>query len=292
MQCVIVIALFATPARSFFSAHYTGTITKVLVLQCTQGIAFSGCKQRSYSDPDADFLKSPFFVGVAFSSQDIDNIMFRRHHLGIRDEMIIDPPPVEMVDSDKSCPWQRTWMEGLQQLHDRKIYVKSSETGDPEVQDKGGPSYFNGSAYVQKTGKRDDVTSFEDRYADHWYALPKGERATSILDWERRIFLQVAPTNKLTIVHIQDGIKSDTKVAPVWYRYFPEQEAEAQRRFEVLEPQHRKGHSGPKFTRSTESIDLQLLKGKDQWGVPTYSYRVSKQTTAGEAIVRDIIPAF
>ena len=67
---------------------------------------------------------------------------------------------------------------------------------------------------------------------DAAYALPKGQRATSILDWERRIFLQVAATNNLKIVHIADGDTWKTKGAPEWYRHYPEQEAEANRIFE------------------------------------------------------------
>merc|ERR1712216_515656 len=60
-----------------------------------------------------------------------DNVMFWRSELKIGNEMIVNPPPVEHnAYGDKICPWRRTWMEGLQKLHDCNIYVKSSEPGD------------------------------------------------------------------------------------------------------------------------------------------------------------------
>ena len=48
-----------------------GAITKALVLKCDDGIKFSGCKQRDYKNPDAEFLKFPYIVGLTFSSQDM-----------------------------------------------------------------------------------------------------------------------------------------------------------------------------------------------------------------------------
>merc|ERR1712100_972560 len=73
-------------------------------------------------------------------------------------------------------------------------------------------------------------------------------------DWERRIFLQVAATNNLKIVHIEDGSTDDKKKAPGWYRHYPEHEAEANRIFAALESEHRRGHTGPKFMHATESV--------------------------------------
>ena len=169
-------------------------------------------------------------------------MLYWRNELGISDDMIVDPPAVEHVDGHKICPWQRTWMEGLQKLHNRKIFVKSSEPGNYPGAPPAGYSF------------KEKYLKF-DRFADHRenmhrdsfdaaYALPPGRRATSILDWERRIFIQVAATNNLTIVHIEDGRSYKTKDAvPEWYRHYPEQEAEAKRIFEALEPKHRRCHS-------------------------------------------------
>ena len=167
--------------------------------------------------------------------------MYFRDQLNIDDEMIVDPPDVEHVNGDKICPWQRTWMEGLQKLHNRKIFVKSSEPGNYDGAPPAGYSF------------KEKYLKF-DRFADHRenmhrdsfdaaYALPPGQRATSILDWERRIFIQVAKTNNLTIVHLQDGNSKDKKAAPEWYRHYPEQEAEAKKMFEALEPKYKRGHS-------------------------------------------------
>ena len=179
---------------------------------------------------------------VSFSYFLQDNVLFWRDELGISDDMIVDPPAVKHVDGHKICPWQRTWMEGLQKLHNRKIFVKSSEPGN-----------YNGAPPAGYSFK-EKYLKF-DRFADHRenmhrdsfdaaYALPPGQRATSILDWERRIFIQVAATNNLTIVHIEDGRSDETKDAvPEWYRPYPEEEAEAKRIFEALEPKHRRCHS-------------------------------------------------
>jgi len=216
------------------------------VLQC-KTIRFSGCKQRYNADGSqnkpGNFLEFPYFSGVTFSSQDMDNILTKLSELDITEDMIQDPPPVTISNADgevkKICPWQEAWMQPLKQLYNRKIYVKSSETGKGSDDQK----YF---------GQRTDGTSFQDkflnfeRYADHeenmrrdsfdaGYALAEGERATSILDWERRIFLQLAKTNNLTIVHLADGLWGGEKEAPAWYRHYPDKEAEAVRRFEMLE---------------------------------------------------------
>merc|ERR1712046_231812 len=145
-----------------------------------------------------------------------DNVMYWRHELNIGDEMIVDPPPVELsAHGDKVCPWQRTWMEGLKKLHDCNIYVKSSEPGDYENAPPNGYSFrekylnFDRFANHHKNMQRDSF--------DAAYALRDGERATSILDWERRIFLQVAATNNLKIVHLKDGVSEEKKnEAPVW----------------------------------------------------------------------------
>ena len=32
---------------------------------------FSGCQQKNYDDPKADYLRFPYIVGLTFSSQDM-----------------------------------------------------------------------------------------------------------------------------------------------------------------------------------------------------------------------------
>merc|ERR550514_1996429 len=99
-------------------------------------------------------------------------------------------------------------MKPLTQLYNRKIFVKSSEPSSFPHKGKG-------------TSFKDKFLNFQ-RYVDHEqnmrrdsfdaaYALAEGERATSILDWERRIFLQFAKANNLTIVHLKDEFDSEEK---------------------------------------------------------------------------------
>ena len=121
-------------------------------------------------------------------------------------------------------------MEPLLELRNCNINVKiSTEAGD---------TWPKGYSFKEK------FLNFA-RFADHdenmrrdsfdaALFLPKGERAVSIMDWERRIFLQVAKTNNLTIRYIQDGETPGTQLeAPEWYRRYPEAEAEAIRVFEA-----------------------------------------------------------
>ena len=199
---------------------------------------FSGCKPKYTANGklNTEFFSFPYFVGLSFSSQNIDDIMGRRHQLGIGDNMIREPPAVEITEHGKICPWQRTWMEPLLELRNCNINVKiSTEEG----------RYGNGEKYT-KSGYsfKEKFLNFA-RFADHdenmrrdsfdaALFLPKGERAVSIMDWERRIFLQVAKTNNLTIRYIQDGETPGTQLeAPEWYRRYPEAEAEAIRVFEA-----------------------------------------------------------
>ena len=136
-------------------------------------------------------------------------------------------------------------MDPLLKLRNCNIYVKSST---PE-----GGRTKKGYSFKEK------FLNFA-RFADHdenmrrdsfdaAYGLPEGERAVSILDWERRIFLQVAKTNNLTIVHVKDGSTpwamgydgngskyyklNGEPTSPEWYCHYPEAEAEAIRRFKT-----------------------------------------------------------
>ena len=204
-----------------------------------------------------EFLSFPYLVGMTFSSQNIDDIMAVRAWLGMGDSMITEPPAVEITEEHgkklKLCPWQRTWMDPLLKLRNCNIYVKSST---PE-----GGTNGTGGWKITKKGYsfKEKFLNFA-RFADHdenmrrdsfdaAYGLPEGERAVSILDWERRIFLLVAKTNNLTIVHVKDGMTAEVMgydgdrhteyklngepTSPEWYCHYPEAEAEAIRRFKT-----------------------------------------------------------
>ena len=222
-----------------------GTVTKKLVLQCSRGIKFAGCKPKygAGGKMNEEFLSFPYLVGMTFSSQNIDHIMAYRAALGMGDSMITEPPAVEITEEhgkkQKLCPWQKTWMDPLLKLRNCNIYVKSST---PE-----GGRTKKGYSFKEK------FLNFA-RFADHdenmrrdsfdaAYGLPEGERAVSILDWERRIFLQVAKTNNLTIVHVKDGYTAGAMgydgthhkhyklngepTSPEWYCHYPKAEAAA-----------------------------------------------------------------
>ena len=227
-----------------------GTVTKKLVLQCSGGITFSGCKPKygAGGKMNEEFLSFPYLVGMTFSSQNIDDIMQYRAELGMGDSMITEPPAVEITEEhgkkQKLCPWQRTWMEPLLKLRNCNIYVKSTT---PEGNTKKGYSFKEKFLNFARFADHDENMR-RDSF-DAAYGLPEGERAVSILDWERRIFLQVAKTNNLTIVHVKDGQTAGVMgydgynhtqytlngepTSPEWYCHYPEAEAEAIRRFKT-----------------------------------------------------------
>ena len=200
---------------------------------------FSGCKPKYTANGklNTEFFSFPYFVGLSFSSQNIDQIMQWRHKLGIGDNMIREPPAVEITEHGKICPWQRTWMEPLLELRNCFINVKIST--------EAGRTQFGVFGCTEKGYSFKEKFLNFARFADHdenmrrdsfdaALFLPKGERAVSIMDWERRIFLQVAKTNNLTIRYIKDGSWAVTRrKAPGWYRRYPEAEAAAIRVFEV-----------------------------------------------------------
>ena len=201
-----------------------------------------------------EFLSFPYLVGMTFSSQNIDDIMYYRAELGMGDSMITEPPAVEITEEhgkkQKLCPWQKTWMDPLLKLRNCNIYVKSStpEGGNTKKGYSFKEKFLNFARFADH-----DENMRRDSF-DAAYGLPEGERAVSILDWERRIFLQVAKTNNLTIVHVKDGFTADAMgydfdaydddgawiyklngepTSPEWYCHYPEAEAEAIRRFKT-----------------------------------------------------------
>ena len=120
-------------------------------------------------------------------------------------------------------------MDPLLELRDCNIYVKiSTEEGNTQSGYSFKEKFLNFARFADH-----DENMRRDSF-DAALFLPKGERAVSIMDWERRIFLQVAKTNNLTIRYIQDGAtRQTTTVTPEWYRRYPEAEAEAIRVFEA-----------------------------------------------------------
>ena len=145
-------------------------------------------------------------------------------------------------------------MDPLLKLRNCNIYVKSST---PEGRTKKGYSFKEKFLNFARFADHDENMR-RDSF-DAAYGLPEGERAVSILDWERRIFLQVAKTNNLTIVHVKDGDTAEAMgydstdgyddeggddvkyiytlngepTSPEWYCHYPEAEAEAIRRFKT-----------------------------------------------------------
>ena len=228
-----------------------GTVTKKLVLQCSKGIMFGGCKPKygAGGKMNEEFLSFPYLVGMTFSSQNIDDIMIWRAELGMGDSMITEPPAVEITEEhgkkQKLCPWQKTWMDPLLKLRNCNIYVKSTtpEGGNTKKGYSFKEKFLNFARFADH-----DENMRRDSF-DAAYGLPEGERAVSILDWERRIFLQVAKTNNLTIVHVKDGMTAQAMgydfkgpgkyklngepTSPEWYCHYPEAEAEAIRRFKT-----------------------------------------------------------
>ena len=192
---------------------------------------FSGCKPKytAKGKLNTEFFSFPYFVGLSFSSQNIDQIMADRDQLGIGDNMIREPPAVEITEHGKICPWQRTWMEPLLELRNCNINVKiSTEEGVTKSGYSFKEKFLNFARFADH-----DENMRRDSF-DAALFLPKGERAVSIMDWERRIFLQVAKTNNLTIRYIADGpTNATTTNTPEWYRRYPEAEAEAIRVFEA-----------------------------------------------------------
>ena len=198
---------------------------------------FSGCKPKYTANGklNTEFFSFPYFVGLSFSSQNIDDIMYVRNELGIGDNMIREPPAVEITEHGKICPWQRTWMEPLLELRNCNINVKiSTEEGDKDGNIRQEKGYSFKEKFLNFARFADHDENMRRDSFDAALFLPKGERAVSIMDWERRIFLQVAKTNNLTIRYIKDG---ETwfcqRETPEWYRRYPEAEAEAIRVFEA-----------------------------------------------------------
>ena len=127
-----------------------------------------------------------------------------RKELGITDSMLTDVPPVETgPNGEKICPWQKVWLDGLRSLRDREVYVMSTDLFKTK--------FDNHARYAdrEENMRRGSFDAGQD--------LPDGERALSIMDWERRQLLIVAAENNLTIVHLEGTWTKEETAWPIWY---------------------------------------------------------------------------
>ena len=173
--------------------HPTGQISKALVLQC-DSVLYNDCKPKfsNYAEGkvNAEYMKGPYVVGASFASENIHYLLYLRKELGITVSMLTDVPPVETgPNGEKICPWQRVWLDGLRSLRDREVYVMSTDLFKTK--------FDNHARYAdhEENMRRDSFDAGQD--------LPDGERALSIMDWERRQLLIVAAENNLTIIHLE-----------------------------------------------------------------------------------------
>merc|ERR1712232_383337 len=84
--------------------------------------------------------------------------------------------------------WQEVWLEGLRSLHDREVFVVAESP-----------------AFKAKFQRATDDEENTANCFDPRYALPQGERATCILDWERRQIAIAADQRNLKIVYKSTG---------------------------------------------------------------------------------------
>lgn len=214
-----------------------GKIPKQLLVQCTGGLAFGGCKERHECTPEEklrnEYLRFPFVVGITAASKDLHDFVFNPlTGLGIRSmAMLIDAPEAGDPAFEMSAtypprwsPWQEAWRKGLLALErGSKIYVINADGmtrelprfgGAPDPTDPTGfKAKFLGVEAFDTKAKRDTMCF------DPTYMVPKGGRASTILDWERRQYLHVAKANGLEIVNFNGNHGSGGGVAslPEWY---------------------------------------------------------------------------
>merc|ERR1719424_1035017 len=193
--------------QSLKCPHHSGQISKALVLQC-ESVAYGGCtpKFSNYAKGhvNAEYMKGPYVVGASFASENIKFLLWMRKQLGITDSMLTDVPPVETgPNGEKICPWQKKWLDGLKSLKNREVYVMSTDLFKTK--------FDNHARYAdhEENMRRDSFDAGQD--------LPDGERALSIMDWERRQLLIVAAQNNLTIVHVKGDDNKIVTAWPIWY---------------------------------------------------------------------------
>merc|ERR1712217_525325 len=97
--------------------------------------------------------------------------------------------------------WQEVWLQGLKSLQHRDVYVFAFG---------GGWDDFKQKFLEQTTDETNAKNCFDARYE------LEGERASSILDWERRQLLKVAAEKSLTVKYITVDETVVTE-PPEWY---------------------------------------------------------------------------
>ena len=95
--------------------------------------------------------------------------------------------------------WQDVWLEGLQSLKNRKVFVVARS-----------------NEFKNKFQKATDDEANKKNCFDARYELSDGERANCILDWERRHVAICAETNKLSIYFIRGGSQCIIMPKPDW----------------------------------------------------------------------------
>ena len=195
--------------------NLAGVISKQLILQC-DNIIHSGCKppwDAHGGKKNTDWMQGPFIVGASFASEDLGLLLYQRKELGIVADMLRDVPKkgdpnMKMTEThgDKWVAWQEVWLTGLKALQNRKVYVMSVK--NPYKEEHPFRLKFQDRTSDERTAKN---------CFDPAYGLPAGERAFSILDWERRQIIQTARTNVLEIVHLSAFCHPDGHAPPSWY---------------------------------------------------------------------------
>lgn len=144
--------------------------------------------------------------------------------LGIKDENIVDvPAPKIGASGQKFVPWQEAWLTPLEKWRDRNIYVyptAGSRTAGEDFRSK----FENRWLYEDHEGniKRDSMDlgfriECKKNGTPHTFnqRCDCGERAFSLLDWERRQFMRLCKSNnlKLKATNGEGGVEDP----PIWY---------------------------------------------------------------------------
>lgn len=193
-----------------------GEISKALILQC-ENIGYANCKPHYglKGEKNSDFMNGPFFVGASMASENIAHLLRQRAERDISEQMIQSPPKkgdkaytMFETHGPKWCAWQDVWLDGLQGLRNRDVFVLS---GHDEFLEK-----FKKNHVIAPDASVDERISF-----DPTYRLPPGQRARNILDWERRQLMIASIKNNLTIKHL--NVSADIPQPPWYYDMTPEE---------------------------------------------------------------------
>ena len=154
-------------------------------------------------------MQGPFIVGASFASEDIAIRLRNRDGFNIMDVMSKNPPAkgdtlykMYQTHGEDWVAWQDVWLEDLRGLRDREVViVAESET-------------FKDKSQRATPDDENQTNCFDARYE-----LPEGERASCILDWERRQVAMCATQNALQIVYVKKSIYVEKVGNPAWYKW-------------------------------------------------------------------------